>query len=312
MKSNWEPGHSGVFAKNFDRTLQYYKALGLAPDLGPPPAPSPSADRGVNIEFGKIENHTDPTKPFRLGLLYIGDLELEVLNAPAERPEGEALAYGEGINHICYTVPDIDAETDELVKKGLRIVQDFRRNGVRLEDYLDTRQYGNIFLSMRPLQSAEVKARKASYGIVNWKFHGHDAVVRDLEKTTSYYQSLDIAAISPQTVFDSSSMAEVKVYAKNPKTKIVALTRMARIGTVTFEFFQPLEGDSIYQEYLDRKGEGIIDIIFTVDDLESETAKLVGKGVPVIFSVKPAKGKAFACFDTRADGGDIMIKLVQR
>ena len=44
-------------------------------------------------------------------------------------------------------------------------------------------------------------------------------------------------------------------------------------------------------------------------DLEAETAKLVGKGVKVIFSGTPKNGGAFAYFDTRKRGGDVMIKL---
>jgi methylmalonyl-CoA/ethylmalonyl-CoA epimerase len=312
MKSNWERGHSGVFTRNFYRTLQYYKALGLAPDLGPAPAPPSSGDRGVNIEFGKIENHTDPNYPFLLDLLYIGDLELEVLNAPKVRPVGEALAYGEGINHVCYTVPDIEGETEKLVKKGLRVVQEFKRNGILLEDYLDTREFGNIFLSMRPLQSAEVKARKAGYGIINWTFYGHDAVVKDIEKVVAYYQNLEIADFQPQVMFDSSSIADLKLYGKNPPAQIKAKTRIAQIGPVFFNFIQPLEGESVYQEFLTRKGEGIIDIIFMVDDLEKEKSNLVKKEVQVIFSGKPLTGNAFAYLDMRENGGDILIKLVQR
>ena len=48
-----------------------------------------------------------------------------------------------------------------------------------------------------------------------------------------------------------------------------------------------------------------------MDDLEKETANLVEKGVPAILGGKPQTVGAFAYFDTREDGGDIMIKLVQ-
>jgi hypothetical protein len=185
-------------------------------------------------------------------------------------------------------------------------------DGVRLEDYLDTRKFGNIFLSLRPLQTEEVKKMKAGYGIVNWKFYGHSAVVKDLDKTIKYYQSLDIASFQPQTMFDSSSIADVKVYGKTPKTTIKAKTRIFQIVPVLYELIQPVEGEGIYKETLDRRGEGIIDLTFTVDNLDRETAKLVEKGVPVIFSGKPRTGNAFAYFDTRKDGGDVMIKLVQR
>jgi len=50
--------------------------------------------------------------------------------------------------------------------------------------------------------------------------------------------------------------------------------------------------------------------MFTVDDLGKEIARLDARGVPVILSGKTPTG-AFAYFDTRPDGGDIMIKLIQ-
>lgn len=312
MKSNWEFNHSGVFAKDFDRTLHYYKSLGLAPDLPRIRNPFSPKDDAVTIEFGKVVDLSMPDGSYFLALLYIGDLELEVLHAPKERPKGEALAYGEGVNHFCFSVPDINEETDKLVEKGLRIIQDFRLNGKRLEDYLDIREYGNILLSLRTPMTEEMKMRKASNGIVNWKFRGHTAVVRDVDKTAEYYQYLGIATVEPPVNFDSSSITNVKIYGKTPKTAIRAKTRMTQIGTVLLELIQPFEGEEIYKESLDRRGEGIIDLTFTVDDLDRETARLVTKGVPVIFNGKPRTGSAFAYFDTREDGGDVMIKLMQR
>ena len=313
MKNYWEHSHSGVFARDLEHTVRYYQSLGLAPVLPAVPRPQlPPGSTMVTIEFGEEVHLPDtPDRPF-LQLIYIGDLELEVLRAPEERPEGEALAYAEGINHVCFNVPDIDRETEELVAKGLRIVQDAKRDGVRIEDYLDTREYGTIFLSLRPLQTEEAKKRKAGYGIVDWKFHGHTAVVRDLDKTINYYRAMDIAEFQPQGVFDSRSVADFTLYGKTPETAIKAKTGTFTIGPVTYELVQPLEGDGIYRESLDRRGEGIIDLVFTVDDLEAETARLVGKGVPVVLSGKPRTGKPFAWFDTRKEGGDAMIKLVQR
>jgi methylmalonyl-CoA/ethylmalonyl-CoA epimerase len=313
MKSNWEHNHSGIFARDLEETVRYYQSLGLATVLPPSPqGPPPSAGKAVNIEFGQVVNNpSTPERPF-LKLIYIGDLELEVLRAPEVRPEGEALSYGEGINHACFSVPDIDGETQILVNKGLRIIQDFKLDGVRLEDYLDTRKYGNFLLSLRTLQTEEAKKRKADNAIIDWKFQGHTAVVKDVEKTTEYYESLGIATVQPQTIFDSSTIDDVKVYGKSIKGNIKAKTRKLQISTVVYELVQPVEGESIYKESLDMRGEGIIDLTYKVDNLDMETAKLVAKGVPVIFSGKPRKGSAFAYFDTRKNGGDALIKLVQR
>jgi len=309
VNSNWEHSHTGVFTRDFDKTLKYYESIGIAP-APLPRVPRNPADKLVNVEFGKVTGPLPPGLP--LQLLYIGDLELEVLHAPAERPQGEALAYGEGVNHVCFNVPDIDGETDELVKKGLRVIQDARLNGKRIEDYLDTRECGNILLSLRPPQSQEVKARKAGYGIVKWKYVGIGAVVKDLDKTVKYYRSMGIATFQRQTIFDSNSIDDVKVYGKPTRDVTKAKTRLMQIGPVTYELIEPVEGEAIYKESLRRRGEGIINLTFAVDDLDRETAKLAEKGVSVIFSGKPHTSKEFAYLDARKDGGDVMIKLLQR
>jgi len=313
MQNNWEFNHSGVFTKNFNRTLQYYKSLGLAPDLPRTQAPFHPGDKAVNIEFDEVTDNARPDGEYFLELLYIGDLEFEVLHAPEKIPPGEALSYREGINHFCISVPDIDSEADRLVAKGLRIIQDFHLNGVRLEDYLDTREHGNILLSMRTHMSEEMKKRKAAKGIIDWKFRGHTAVVNDLDKVVHFYRRLEIAEFQPEVLFDGSTISGIQIYGKTPKRALKARTRTARIGDRLFlEFIQPLEANEIYRETLYRRGEGIMDITFTVDDLEKEKAGLLQKGVPLIFSGKPRSGSAFACFDTREDGGDVMIKLLQR
>ena len=232
MKSNWEHGHTGVFARDFDKTLHYYRSLGLAPDLGPRQRPARSAaDKFVNIEFGQVvDNYIDPKTPF-LELLYIGDLEFEVLHAPLTRPRGEALSYGEGVNHVCFCVPDIDGETAVLVDKGFRIIQDAKLNDVRLEDYLDTREFGNILLSLRPLQADEAKAKKTGYGIIDWKYRGVGAVVKDLARTVKYYQSMGIASFHASSRFDTASLRDVKVYGKSTRAAIKAKTRLMTIAS---------------------------------------------------------------------------------
>jgi methylmalonyl-CoA/ethylmalonyl-CoA epimerase len=312
LKSNWEHGHSGIFTKDLENTVHYYQSLGLAPEIVPVQGQSWAGHKLLNIEFGQeISFGGDTRKPF-LQLIYIGNLELEVLRAPLTRPTGEALAYGEGCNHVCFCVPDIDGETDLLVKKGFRIIQDFHLDDVRLEDYLDTREYGNMLLSFRPLQTDDVKAQKAGYAKVNWKFIGHSAVVKNLNKTTTYYKNMGIASFRAKTYFDSSEVKDMKVNGRIYTDKIYTESRVMQIGPLNYELIQPVEGSSIFKESLEKRGEGIIDLTFSVDDLERETAKLGEKGVAVIFSGKPAKGKSFAFFDTREEGGDVLIKLVQR
>lgn len=76
-----------------------------------------------------------------------------------------------------------------------------------------------------------------------------------------------------------------------------------------YDFVQPLAGDAVHRDSLDRRGEGIHSIDFTVDDLDEETARLVGRGVPLALRGTPETGGAFAYFDTR-QLGNAMVKLI--
>ena len=77
------------------------------------------------------------------------------------------------------------------------------------------------------------------------------------------------------------------------------------------ELVEPGKADFIYRETLYRRGEGIMDLMFSVKDLKRETARLTQKGVPVIFCGQPPDSGAFAVFDTRAKGGDVLITLIK-
>ena len=320
--SDWGFSHPGVFVRDFYKTLDFYQSLGIATHPRGKASISKEETTQKMLIFGREippGKPQDPSKPRESGLenLYIGDMQLEVLRAPAQRPEGEALAYGEGINHVCFDVPDIDPETDRLTAKGLRIIFDLTRGEFRVEDYLDTREFGNIILSMRPLANPEAiegsKRWKTGLGkgLVDWKFRGHGVVVADLDKTSEYYEMLGFADLQPEVALDTGTMTDATVYGEAPDTPIKARTRIAQIGPAIYEFIQPAEGEAIYKESLDRRGEGIIDLIFTTEHLEEDIARLDSRGVMMIFGGKLASGGSFAYFDTRADGGDIMIKLEQ-
>ena len=312
MNIGWEYNHSGVFSKDFKGTIQYCKELGIAADMAPTGSTLDPTDNAEIIEFDVVPVFNIPEgEPF-LHLLYIGDFEMEVLHAETFIPQGEMLAYREGCNHICISVPDINAETEKLVKKGMRIIQDFHLKGRRLEDYLDTREPGHILLSFRFPMTEEVKKRKAAAGIVPWKFIGHTGIVKDLDKTVRFYEYLEIADFLPEIPLDTRTMSNVQIYGKPPKAEVQARTRKCRIGDkLILEFVEPGRADFIYRETLYRRGEGIMDLMFSVKDLKQETARLTQKGVPVIFCGQPRDGGAFAVFDTRTKGGDVLIKLIE-
>jgi hypothetical protein len=157
----------------------------------------------------------------------------------------------------------------------------------------------------------EMKKRKAGAGIVDWKFLGHTSIVQDLDKVVEKYQYWEIADFQPEKIIDTTTMSDVQIYGKPPINDIKARSRTCQVGDrLMIEFVQPVESNFIYRETLYRRGEGIIDITFSVKDLEKEKEMLVSKGINCIYSGTPKDSGAFAVFDVREKGGDVLIKLI--
>jgi len=332
MKSDWEFDHVGLVVRDLDEILTYYPSLGIGVDIGPlspnavrpipgsaeeepeprtitiygkPPVdgPRPATGAGVNVNR-VIEN------------LQVGSLVIEcILGRPGRNGMNDDFFRdsGEGISHVCYNVPDPEAETSELVKKGTEIVMNLEQSGKIVENYLGTGKYGNIWLSFRPPADKWHKAwqahNRAHPLVSNWKFRGMGVATGDLDKAVEYYQFLGIAKLQPEVLLDSSLSPDFKVDGVTGSV-VKARTRTALVGSVMYEFAQPLEKETAYGECLTKRGEGAYSLDFTVDDLEKETARLAYKGVRVVLSGKHENGSAFACFDTRK-AGNMMVKLVQ-
>lgn len=75
----------------------------------------------------------------------------------------------------------------------------------------------------------------------------------------------------------------------------------ADAGGTAIEIMEPLFGPSIFQEHLDRHGEGIHHIAFDVDhrSWDNRLALFAERGFPVIQSGRFNRANAFAFFDTK-------------
>ena len=129
-----------------------------------------------------------------------------------------------------------------------------------------------------------------------WKFDHIGAVVRDVDEAVERYQSLGIV-----------DKATDRITMEGKKAKLIG--RSINIGPLKIELWQPVRGETVQQEFLDSRGEGVNHIAFHVDDLAKERAKLVEKGIPVVFSVKDEEGD-MAYFDARK-AGNMLIELIQ-
>jgi catechol 2,3-dioxygenase-like lactoylglutathione lyase family enzyme len=329
LKTDWELGHVGLVVRDWNVALGYYQTTGMGVTVGPQVMGLDYQHEGpvkfyYNRNVPRLNGGSGPGKPLEVESkpqegrksdtykfldknCQVGDLLLEIL-------QDKRIPF-EGITHLCFNVPDIDAETEKLLDKGCEIILSFTQGDTVSENYIDTREYGHVIISFRPpvrnYEKIWTDHNRSHPMLKNWKFYGLGIGVRDLDKVVEYYEMLDFADFQVETELDSGSLDSINISGEIPKSKVKTRVKAAQVGSVVYEFVQPLEGTSIYQESLDSRGEGISDIAFTVNNLEEETAALVSKGIPLVLAGKPKVGPAFAYFDTRENSGNIMVRLIQ-
>ena len=328
LKKDWELHHICLVVRNWNDTLDYYQSTRMGISVGPQAMymdyrHGGPADIYANDKVPRVSGGSGPGKPLKMESkqgrrednytfmdkdCLVGDLLLEI-------GENQGIPL-EGVTHVCYNVPDINAETDKLLEKGCELMWSITQGGNLLENHIDTRKYGNVDISFRPpvleLERAWLDHHHSYPYLKDWKFHGIGIGVRDLDKAVEYYKMLDIIDFQDEIELDGNLLEPIKVSSENMELDFRMRANVGQVGPMVFEFIQPLEGNSVYQESLDSRGEGVADLAFTVDDLEKEATEMIYRGMPVVLSGKPKNGPAFACFDTRKNSGNIMIRLIQR
>ncbi len=103
--------HIGIAVRNLDESLKFYRdTLGLHVHTV-----DTVEDQGV-----------------RAALLTIGDSEIELLEPTS--PEANMAKFlerkGEGLHHICFQTPDVDADLEQLKAKGVDMVDQKSRKGL--------------------------------------------------------------------------------------------------------------------------------------------------------------------------------------
>jgi len=307
MTDNWTVNHVGFVVPGKNAVLRYFQSLGVGVSVGPQPLLPHEEGHGALTYYrtlnGDPVTNTYPTggaHTFNDGESQIGDCQLECLTMKAG-PGSFMTEYieqkGPGINHICFNVPDVEAETKKLLDKGCGVVFEATVNGKIVENYLDTRLHGDLMISLRPPPTdweLTWKANNQVHPLVNdWIFRGVGIGVEDLAATIEYYEFLGFAE------------TETDIEDTVPNTT----SRSVQVGPLTFEFFQQTSGSSVYQDSLDTRQDGINDLTFEVVDLESAIARLVDRGAKLL--LEEASGtRNYAYFDTRKVG-NLMIRLVQ-
>ena len=305
LGDDWVLNHVGMTVSDRNATLRHFQSLGVGVSVGPQPLLPHEEGEGSLMFYRTLEGdpitNTYPTggaHHFTDGECQIGDCQLECY--PMRPGPGiflsEYLAKkGSGINHICFNTSSVEEDTQWLVDKGCAVMFKASVNGRTVENYLDSRRFGDLMISLRPPASDWEngwKANNEAHPLVNnWKFLGVGIAVTSVSQAVDYYDSLGF--VSADDVSNDEQFAMRR--------------QCVKVGPVTFEFCEPLADDSICAEVLQHRGEGVFNIRFHVSDLDADKQRLHERGLDI-----HPRGIAqdCACFDARAEG-NVLVQLMQ-
>jgi len=143
MESNWKFHHVGVIVKDMDKAVDYYQSLGIATFL-----PEHTFDSSTFSDWKLYGKTPDTIDKHRGRFIQIGPLALELLQPVS----GESIhdeffdSKGEGIEHICFAVDDLEEETAKLAEKGIPAIASGK--GIANFAYFDTHRVGNVLIEL--------------------------------------------------------------------------------------------------------------------------------------------------------------------
>jgi methylmalonyl-CoA/ethylmalonyl-CoA epimerase len=107
-------------------------------------------------------------------------------------------------------------------------------------------------------------------------------VVADMDRSIKYLS--EIFGIGPfrQTVYPPADRPDMPRQYHGAPADFTCRLAFADLGPVELELIQPLEGKSLWRDYLNQHGEGIHHIRYNVKDLNQVTEYLAGKGIDVV------------------------------
>jgi len=135
------------------------------------------------------------------------------------------------------------------------------------------------------------------------ELHHVSIVVRDIEESVKYYTSIGIGPFVEYPPMREYNKINVPDEDGFYNLRIV----VARVGPVDLQLIQPGEGESLYKDHLEKKGEGVYHLGFAVDDIEESEADVKRRGISIISNGRREDGSGFAYLDTAEKGGVTLL-----
>jgi catechol 2,3-dioxygenase-like lactoylglutathione lyase family enzyme len=135
------------------------------------------------------------------------------------------------------------------------------------------------------------------------KLHHISIVVKDAEKTQTFYESIGIGPW-----LDYPPMKEyVKINVPDENGFYNLKIKCAQIGPVQLQLIEPGDGKSLYKDHLRKKGEGVYHIGFEVDDISAADAKIEAMGLKMLSSGRRENGSGFSYLETASQAGVVLL-----
>ena len=127
-------------------------------------------------------------------------------------------------------------------------------------------------------------------------------VVKDLYKTIEFLSST--CGLGPWKTLDFSQGKDDLLVGEPYRQKVA----FAKLGSITLELIQHLEGPGIFTQFLENQGEGLEHIAFSVSNWGERVSKLKEQGCKMVLG-GTYEGKHWCYFDTKPGG--IMIEFME-
>ena len=280
----------GIVVQDLWRTIEnYWNILGIGPwEVLSWEAP---------LVYGRTYHGKPAWARDIVALVQVGSVQLEL----CQPVEGDSIyrdflaEHGEGLHHLNFLVDDVDQTIRILEEQGFPCMQSGRYGAPEKKygfSYVDTKPLRAVW---EPVHRGEKEGAKVFYypedppeispARVKIKdINKVGIVVKDLHQVMENYWN--ILGIGPWDVFmREAPLTYDRRYLGKPAWAREEIAKV-KVGGVQLELCQPIEGDSIYGDFLAERGEGLHHLSFTVNDLAKTTQMLVMDGFPSIQSAR--------------------------
>jgi catechol 2,3-dioxygenase-like lactoylglutathione lyase family enzyme len=212
----------------------------------------------------------------------------------------------EGLHHLNFQVEDEVKTAEILAGQGFPNIQSGRvRPEGRTFTYVHIEPLHVIWEPVRrrrqspaqetignsetaPVSPARVKVKE--FGQVG-------LVVKDAQSVAGAYWN--ILGIGPWNIYSwEEPLVYDHMYHGKPAWARAKIAQ-AQVGKVQLELYQPIEGNSIYGDFLKECGEGLHHISFFVDNVDETAAELEKEGFPSLESGRCGDNGAYNCIDIK-------------